>query len=57
MNAQDSFLEKAAQCRRLAAGLVNANEPAKHVLLALAQEFESRAAGLELVYGKEVGPA
>ena len=45
MNARDSFLERAAQCRRLAAGLLNANEPTKHALLALAQEFEAKAAG------------
>jgi hypothetical protein len=48
MNARDSFLEKAAQCRRLAAGLLNANEPAKPVLIALAEEFESEAARLEI---------
>ena len=48
MSARDSFLEKAAQCRRLAAGLLNANEPAKPVLIALAEEFEHKAARLEI---------
>jgi len=43
MNARDTFLEKAAQCRRLAAGLSSTNEPVKHALLALAREFEDKA--------------
>jgi hypothetical protein len=57
MNARDSFVEKAAQCRRLAAGLLNANEPAKPVLIALAEEFESEAARLEIEDAPAAHPA
>jgi hypothetical protein len=48
VDARDSFLEKAARCRRLAASLPNENEPIKHALLALAQEFETEAARLAI---------
>lgn len=50
MNELD-FLEKAAQCRRLAAGLSNANEAIRRALLALAQEFEDKA----IKIGSKVG--
>ena len=57
MNARDTFLEKAAQCRRLAAGLLNANEPAKQTLLALALEFEHEAAGFTTEDAPVLDPA
>jgi hypothetical protein len=37
------FRKKAAQCRRLAASLVNQDDPAAKVLYALADEFEVQA--------------
>ena len=37
------FREKAAQCRRLARGIVVQDDPAVDALLALAAEFESKA--------------
>ena len=39
----DYFRQKAAQCRRLADGIVNKNDPAVASLLALAVEFEAKA--------------
>jgi hypothetical protein len=47
MSVRNTFLEKAAQCRRLAAGLLNSNEPTKHILLELAEEFDHEAARIE----------
>ena len=46
MEDADYFRQKAEQCRRLASGLVNANDPAVAALLALAVEFEARAVAL-----------
>ena len=40
------FIEKAAQCRRLAAGITVPGDPAIGALLALADEFEAKAADL-----------
>ena len=57
MNARNTFLEKAAQCRRLAAGLLNANEPAKDRLLVLALEFECEAARLAIEDASAADPA
>lgn len=57
MNARNTFLEKAAQCRRLAAGLLNANEPAKDKLLVLALEFECEAARLAIEDASAADPA
>jgi hypothetical protein len=37
------FMEKAAQCRRLANGLPNYNVNARKALIALAEEFEAKA--------------
>ena len=42
----DYFRQKAAQCRRLADGIVNKNDPAVASLLALAVEFEAKAVAL-----------
>src|ERR1700730_18349719 len=39
------FLEKAAQCRRLADFITRPNHPAKAALSALAEEFEGRLSG------------
>ena len=39
----DSLLEKAAQCRRLAASIINRNDPAVARLIALADECEAQA--------------
>ena len=39
----NSLREKAAQCRRLAEGVVNRKDPVVVNLLALAIEFEARA--------------
>jgi len=37
------FREKAAQCRRLAATIINQNDPAVSNLMAMADEFASKA--------------
>jgi hypothetical protein len=39
----DYFREKASQCRRLAADIVNQRDPAVAALLAMATEFEDQA--------------
>jgi hypothetical protein len=46
METADYFREKAAQCRRLAAGIGNQRDPIVANLLALAVEFEARAVAL-----------
>ena len=46
METADYFRQKAAQCRRLAEGVVNQNDPVVANLLALAVEFEARAVAL-----------
>ena len=46
MENADYFRQKAAQCRRLAEGLINQADPAVVSLLALAVEFEARAVAL-----------
>src|SRR3954452_13978618 len=46
METADYFRQKAAQCRRLAEGIVNQNDPVVATLLALAVEFEARAVAL-----------
>ena len=38
------FIEKARQCRRLAAAVPNQNDPAVRAVLEMAREFEARAA-------------
>ena len=42
----DYFRQKAAQCRRLAQGIVRQDDPAVASLLALAVEFEAKAVAL-----------
>lgn len=42
----DYFRQKAEQCRRLAAAVVNQKDPAVAALLALAVEFEAKAVAL-----------
>jgi hypothetical protein len=42
----DYFRQQAEQCRRLAAAIVNQNDPAVPALLALAVEFEAKAVAL-----------
>jgi hypothetical protein len=37
------FREKAVQCRRLAEGIINQNDPAVAKFLAMAEEFEQKA--------------
>ena len=39
----ESLLEKAGQCRRLAASIINQNDPAVARLIALADEWEAQA--------------
>ncbi|MGD9617188.1 MAG: hypothetical protein AB7H90_18485 [Alphaproteobacteria bacterium] len=46
MEGADYFRHKAAQCRRLAAAIVNQHDPAVARLMALAVEFDARAAAL-----------
>ncbi len=46
MEDADYLREKAAQCRRLAAGIGNQDDPAVGAILALAVEFEARAVAL-----------
>ena len=46
METADYFRQKPAQCRRLAEGVVNQNDPVVANLLALAVEFEARAVAL-----------
>jgi len=41
------FREKAAQCRRLANGIINQNDPAVDGFLAMAAEFDLKAAEAE----------
>jgi hypothetical protein len=41
------FREKAAQCRRLANGILNQHDPAVDAFLAMAAEFDARAAEAE----------
>ena len=41
----DYFRQKAAQCRRLAEGIINEKDPAVASLLALAVEFEAKGLG------------
>lgn len=41
------FRDKAAQCRRLAKGIMYRNDPAIDALLALAAEFDAKAAEAE----------
>ena len=58
------FMEKAAQCRRLANGLPNYNVNARKALIALAEEFEAKAKAAiaqtrtaeEICVGDEVAP-
>jgi hypothetical protein len=45
-NSAEYFRQKAAQCRRLANGVVNSNDPVVASLLALAVEFEAKAVAL-----------
>ena len=45
-NSAEYFRQKAAQCRRLAKGVVNSNDPIVASLLALAVEFEAKAVAL-----------
>lgn len=52
MRDPDHFRAKAAQCRRLAAGLTNPSDI--RTLLSLADEFEARAAFLEEKVGAAV---
>jgi len=40
------FRQKAAQCRRLAEGIANQNDPVVASLLALAVEFEAKAVAM-----------
>jgi hypothetical protein len=37
------FIEKGAQCRRLADGIIREDDPTKRALLALAKEFDANA--------------
>ena len=46
METADYFRQKAAQCRRLAEGIGNQNDPVVGNLLTLAVEFEARAVAL-----------
>jgi hypothetical protein len=46
MEDADYFRQKAEQCRRLASGLFNQQDPAIASLLALAVEFEAKAVAL-----------
>lgn len=46
MESSTYFREKAAQCRRLAKVILTKNDPAIAALLALADEFDARAAAL-----------
>ena len=41
------FTEKAAQCRRIASHIANPNDCAVAALIAMAEEFEARAAALD----------
>jgi hypothetical protein len=43
MDSPSYFLEKAAQCRRLAASITVRKDPAIEALLALAAEFDGKA--------------
>ena len=45
-NTPAFFIEKAARCRRLAASITVPDDPAIGALLALADEFEAKAAKL-----------
>ena len=46
METANYFRQQAAQCRRLAQGIVNQQDPVVANLLALAVEFEARAVAL-----------
>jgi hypothetical protein len=46
METADYFRQKAAQCRRLADGIINRDDPAIANLMTLAVEFEVRAVAL-----------
>jgi hypothetical protein len=58
------FLEKAAQCRRLADSITRPDDPAKVALSALAEEFEANAkairareaAAREIGLGDDIAP-
>jgi hypothetical protein len=43
MESEAYFREKAAQCRRMAYGILNSRDPMVQALLTLAQEFEAKA--------------
>jgi hypothetical protein len=53
------FRQKAAQCRRLAEGIANQNDPVVASLLALAVEFEAKAVAMtaEEAAGKQIEQA
>ncbi len=44
MEDEAYFRQKAAQCRRLAASVMNQNDKAVATLMAMAHDFEARAA-------------
>jgi hypothetical protein len=47
MESASDFLERAALCRRLAAGIVIPNDPTAEALLTLSREFDLKAAAIE----------
>jgi hypothetical protein len=57
------FRQKAEQCRRLASGILGRNDPTSESLIALSEEFDSKAQALEaetraaalIGYGDDVG--